>query len=73
MTNTFEPDFAEADLRERLGRLIDKADNFLAASKLPVSDSIHAQGLKEGIEAIRTDLVALCLARGYEDDWSIEL
>jgi hypothetical protein len=29
---------------EEIGRLVDTTDNLLAASTLPVSDRIHAQG-----------------------------
>lgn len=69
MTNSFEPNFAEAELHERLRSLINRADNFLAAAALPVPAQIHATGLTHGMESIRAELLAIYMARGGENDW----
>jgi predicted RNase H-like HicB family nuclease len=44
---------------EEIGRLVDTTDNLLAASTLPVSDRIHAQGLKAGVQEVSTKLKAI--------------
>ena len=43
-------------LKEELGKLLDKAENFLAAAKLPMPPSVHVVGLTGGIEQIAAKL-----------------
>lgn len=52
------------DQLDRLGRLIDKAENYLAASTLKVSAAIHVEGLKSGLEEIRDEARALWMELG---------
>jgi hypothetical protein len=49
------PEKVEVSIND-LGQLIDKCNNLLAATKLPVSASIHIEGLKGGIEEIAEEL-----------------
>lgn len=44
---------------EEVAKLADKADNLIAATSLPVSDKIHVQGLKAGLEEISVKLRAI--------------
>lgn len=44
------------DYLEEIGRLIDKAENLLLASELPVRPEIHVEGLTIGLREILTTL-----------------
>jgi hypothetical protein len=57
-------------LREQLGRLVDKADNYVAAALLPVSPETHVEGLSHGMAELRDDIKKLYFAAGGEDVWS---
>ncbi len=59
----------EADTLERLGQLIDKADNYLAAATLPLPPRMHVEGLTTGLREIRAELLAIYLAAGGENEW----
>lgn len=43
---------SNAELKEEIGLLVDKCENFIAASQLPMPDSIHAQAMREGLKEI---------------------
>lgn len=53
----------------RIGDLADKADNLLAATVLPVPDSLHIQGLKGGMRQIKEELRDCYRALSGEDPW----
>lgn len=55
---------------EELGRIVDKASNYDAATKLPVSLHIHAQGMKAGLQELHSDLRSLYVAIAGEDPWA---
>jgi hypothetical protein len=44
---------------EVIGRLADEADNLVAASRLPVSPQIHAEGMRSGLIKIQAALAKL--------------
>ena len=48
MTN---PEITHEQL-DRIGRIADKADNYLAAASLPLRNEIHIEGLKTGMREI---------------------
>jgi hypothetical protein len=52
------------DLRERVGLLRDKADNFCHATMLPLPAHIHVQALSGGMADIRAELDAIYKALG---------
>lgn len=57
-----KPDIASGgahSTEEVLGQLIDKCDNLLAAASLPLSASIHLEGMSGGIKEIREELKRL--------------
>lgn len=56
----------KADVIVQVGLLIDKCDNYLAATVLKVRPEIHVEGLKGGIEEVRAMLQELYVALG---DW----
>lgn len=47
------------DLVERVGLMADSADNYLAATQLPLPLQMHVGGLKIGMEDLRDQLIAL--------------
>ncbi len=49
------------DIIDELGRCIDTIDNLLAARKLPLSDSLHLQGLTESLPDIKQRLQKIYL------------
>lgn len=57
------------DTLERLGQLIDKADNYLAAASLRLPSQMHVEGLTTGLREIRAELLAIYLAAGGENEW----
>lgn len=54
---------------ERLGQLIDKVDNYLAAAKLPFPAQFHIDGLKHGMDEVRAEILAIYLEAGGENHW----
>lgn len=54
---------------EEIGKLADTADNLLATTKLPVSDRIHLEGLKEGLGGIFAKLKDIYVALSGNDPW----
>jgi hypothetical protein len=58
------------ELIERLGKLVDTADNYVAASTLPVGPKTHLEGLKHGMVEVRDEIKKLYFAAGGEDVWS---
>lgn len=57
-------------LLEQLGKLVDKAENYVAATKLPTTSKTHLQGLTHGMVELRDDIKKLYFAAGGEDVWS---
>ena len=58
---------------EELGKLADKAANFLAGSFIPCSDSIHVAAMRGGMRDIRNELRALVVKLGNgENPWEFE-
>lgn len=54
---------------EIIGRLADKADNFVHSTALPVDPAIHVEGLTGGMKEIRDELRKFyCDATGT-DPW----
>ena len=56
---------------ERLGRMVDEAENYIGFSKLmlPPVDTVDA--LLTGIKALRDEVKAIYLSEGGEDVWEI--
>lgn len=44
---------------DRIGRLADKADNYLSALTIPLSASFHVTGLSAGMQEIKAEAQAL--------------
>lgn len=57
------------DILERLGRLIDKTNNFLASTNLPLPPALHVKGLTGGLKDIREELTTIYFDMGGEDVW----
>lgn len=57
---------------EQIGILSDKADNLIGASNLPVSDRIHIEGMRGGLEDLRDDLRKIYLQVTGENPWEEE-
>lgn len=55
---------------EHIAKLADKADNLLAATKLPVPDSLHIEGLKGGLQQMREELRVTYVALSGENPWA---
>lgn len=47
------------ELAERIGVLADTAENYLAATKLPVPASLHVAGLTSGMAELARELQSL--------------
>jgi len=54
---------------ERIGQLVDKSDNLIAATKLPLPAQMHLMGLLNGITEIREEVLSLYKDLGGEDVW----
>lgn len=57
------------DQEERLGRLVDKADNFFHAAQLKLPDLMHKEALQSGMKEIRDELRALYVEIFETDPW----
>lgn len=56
-----------AEQLDRIGRLGDKADNYIAAVVLNVAPRIHIEGLLNGMNEIRAEAQALYRELGGEE------
>lgn len=59
---------AKREMRERIGLLADKADNYLSAASLPVSPALHVEGLTAGMRELRDELRAIHESMEAHDD-----
>jgi len=57
------------DQLDLIGRLSDKADNFLAASKMQLPDSMHLECMKGGMGDFKKDLRDLYIAISGKNPW----
>jgi hypothetical protein len=55
-------------MKEDIGLMIDRIDNLLAATRLQVEPRIHVDGLKHGLELLKSDLQRVLEMRRGE--WS---
>jgi len=53
---------------ETLGRMVDRLDNAVAATQLPLPPDIHIAGMKGIIESVRDDLKKFLADKGF-DPW----
>jgi len=53
--------------RDRIGQLVDKADNYLGALKLQLPAHIHFDGCRAGFEEIRAEASAIYRELGGEE------
>ena len=54
---------------ETLGLMVDRLDNGVAASVLPIPPSLHVEGMKGIMEDVRDELRAFLVQRGF-NPWS---
>jgi hypothetical protein len=66
----FSITFEDDDQLERLGQLIDTADNYLAAASLRLPAAMHVEGLTAGIRELRAEILAIYLDAGGENHWA---
>ena len=52
----------DRELLEKIGKLVDKAENYMALSEMPLSYPLQIEGLKQGVAELRD-----CLRELYED------
>ena len=55
---------------DKLGRLADSADNYLALNELPMPDSIKVDGMKTGLAELSEELKALYVELSGENPWN---
>lgn len=55
---------------EVLGKLADQAENYAAASKLPMPPSFHVEQLREGLYDMARQIKDLYVALSGENPWS---
>lgn len=55
---------------EAIGQLADKADNYIAASQLPLPAMIHLEQLRIGLQQISDGLKAVVREVSGEDPWA---
>lgn len=58
------------ELIERLGKMVDKAQQYVDAAKLPEPSKTRVDGLRRGLAELRDEARALYLAAGGVDVWS---
>lgn len=58
-----------AEQLEELGRVVDLANNLVAASQLKVNPHIHIEGMRGGLLSIEEALRALYVEISGEDPW----
>jgi hypothetical protein len=54
--------------KDALVRLVNKVENFMAASTLPIAASIHAEALRGGMRDVRDELQQLLSDCELEED-----
>ena len=55
---------------EKLGGIVEKADNLLGATNLPLPPQVHINGLKSGLGEVRKIAHALYVELVGNDPWS---
>lgn len=55
---------------EKIANMVEAADNALHASKLPLPDSLHVDGLSSTVEKIRNELRAAYKSLTGDDPWA---
>jgi hypothetical protein len=55
---------------DRLGRLVDQAENHLAVSSLPMNPQIHIEGMRSGFVEIRDTIRKLIIEISGQDPWA---
>ena len=58
------------ELQQKLGLLIDKADNYLSYRPVPMPPALKVDALVHGIQELRNDLKRLYFELGGEDVWN---
>lgn len=59
----------DTETLERIGQMVDTAENGLAATAIPLPPSVHVEGLKAVLAKLRDEAKAIYLASGGEDWW----
>ena len=59
----------DSAVNETCGQIVDKAENFLALTKMPLSPAIQIDGLKTGMAEIRDIAKAAYLESGGFNHW----
>lgn len=57
------------DSLETVGQLVDKCENYMSATELPLPPHIHVQGLSAGMKELRDRMKELYFQLGGEDVW----
>lgn len=61
-------------ITERLGLLVDKAENIMSAGKIPMPANLHLEGMKGGLKDIRDELKNIFFELGGDKDtWAFEV
>lgn len=54
---------------EKLGQLIDRLDNLMMASKLPLPATLHLEGILPALPEIRAEIMEVYTDEGGENVW----
>lgn len=57
------------EILERLGQLVDKAENYLAMQVIPVPPTMLIDSLKTGLEDVRDEIKTLYFRLGGDNVW----
>ena len=58
-----------SDWSDRIGRLADRVDNFVSASRLPMPDALRVQALQDGLPDVVEALRNIYREMTGEDPW----
>ena len=53
---------------DKIGRLVDRCENYIAGTVLPLPPQMHVDGMKSGFESMRDELKELFFAGGGDKD-----